>query len=195
MPYEWDSFLIAADQWIINYSLPWVNLSIVKLFSIGHALELYLKAANTKIDGDIDKAIKFGHELEELWIDCKAKDPSFLPGYELRPSVLKRNLLQPASYSSLDKDDQLHFLKYQELYVVMNHLADLKYYGTPLKKVKGESSLSMISFNPLWAELFKELRAYLGHPQKGKLDMIQHHIEEGKLPSISVEFLRQIVNQ
>ena len=196
MPHEWDSFLPAADEWIINYSLICPEgLISVKLFSIGHALELYLKAANTKIDGDINKAINFRHDLPGLLYDCKKKDPAFLPGYELRQSVLDQDLLQGEVYSNLDKDDRKHFLENQELYVVTKYLADLKYYGAPLKKVKGASFLAMTPLNLQWAELFKELRAYLGHPQKDKLDIIQHHIEEGKLPPTSIEFLRRIVNQ
>ena len=196
MPHEWDSFLPAADEWIINYSLICPEgLISVKLFSIGHALELYLKAAYTKITGNIDQAIGLRHDLPKIWKDCQKEDPAFLPGYELRQSVLDQDLLHGEVYSNLDKDDRKHFSQNRELYVVAKYLADLKYLGAPLKNVKGAFALAIVFPNPKWVELFKELRAYLGHPEEGKLDIIQHHIEEGKLPPTSVEFLRQIVNQ
>ncbi len=127
MPHDWDSFLIAADEWIVNYSLPVMRLTSVKLFSVGHALELYLKASNTKINGDIDRAIKFGHDLPRIWADCKQHDPEFLPEYQLRDTVLARDLLDHADYSKLAKEDVMHFLQNQELYVVVKYLADLKY--------------------------------------------------------------------
>jgi hypothetical protein len=89
---QWDSFLFAADEWVINYSLPVMSLTSVKLFSIGHVFELYLKAANTKTTNDIDRAAGFGHDIPKIWMDCKSKDSNFFPNYELRESVLKRDL-------------------------------------------------------------------------------------------------------
>ncbi|MBZ5515449.1 MAG: hypothetical protein LAN62_11550 [Acidobacteriia bacterium] len=193
MAHEWDSFLSAADEWIINYSLPSPFLTGVKLFSIGHAFELYLKAANTKITSDMDHAISFAHDLPAIWRDCKAKDPNFLPGYDLREAILKRNLLDFEDYSKLSKDDVMHFLKHQEFYVVAKYLADLKYLGAPLKKVQGAYALCTIFPNPQWGELLRDFRKYLGHPRSGKLDLIQYHIEQGELPAFSVQFLKAII--
>jgi hypothetical protein len=193
MPHDWDDFLWSADEWIVNYSLPVMRLTSVKLFSIGHAFELYLKACNSKITGDIERAIKFGHELPRIWKDCKERDRTFLPDYELRDTVLARNLLDHKDYSKLSKDDAIHFLHNQELYVVVKYLADLKYLGAPLKRIKGAYALALFFPNPLWADLFKALRAYLGHPEAGKLDMLQEHISDSQLPQFSVQFLRQII--
>jgi hypothetical protein len=193
MPHDWDDFLWSADEWIVNYSLPVMRLTSVKLFSIGHALELYLKAGNTKITGDIERAIKFGHELPLIWKDCKENDPTFLPDYELRETVLAHNLLDQNGYSKLSKDDAIHFLQNQELYVVVKYLADLKYLGAPLKRIKGAYALAVVFPNPMWADLFRAFRVYLGHPEAGKLDMLQEHISDSQLPQFSVQFLRQII--
>ena len=187
--------MMAADEWIINYSLPsrpFFSIG-VKLFSVGHAFELYLKAANTKITGDIDRAIKFGHNLPKIWRDCEAQDRNFLPGWELRASILARNLFDSKDYDKLDKDDLQQFLKHQEIYVVAKHLMDLKYLGAPLKSIKGAYAMALFFPNPTWAKLLRDFRRYLGHPQKGKLDIIQYHIEQGELPANSLEFLREVV--
>lgn len=193
MPREWDSFLLAADEWIINYSLPPMMLHSVKLFSIGHALELYMKAAYTKLSGDIDEAVGFRHDIPRIWAACRAKDPGFLPQYELRESVLARDLLSVEDYSQLARDDLLEFLQNQELYVVAKYLGDLKYLGAPLKKIKGAYALGYTFPNPRWIGLFRALREYLGHPSEHKTDLIRHHIENGFLSEISVEYLRNLL--
>ena len=87
--YEWNSFLIAADEWFITYSLPPIIMG-VKFFAIGHTVELYLKAANTKITGDIERAIRFRHQIKAIWDDCKAKDSDFMPKYEIRNEIYNR---------------------------------------------------------------------------------------------------------
>ena len=194
MPHDWDSFLWAADQWVINYSLPGRHLVAVKLFSVGHALELYLKAANTKITGDIERAIKFRHDVAKIWADCKAQDPGFLPEYELRESVLSRELFDYSDYSQLGKDDLIHFMENQEFYVVAKYLPDLKYIGAPLKRVARFRALVMMFPNFWWADLFRNLRIYLGHHGEGNLDVIRQHIEEECLPPASVEFLKKVLS-
>lgn len=62
MSQNWDCFLWSADEWIVNYSLP-PNMTGTKLFSIGHALELYLKATYSKMTGDVDEAVRIGHNM------------------------------------------------------------------------------------------------------------------------------------
>ena len=193
MAREWDSFLLAADEWIINYSLPPMMLHSVKLFSIGHALELYMKATYTKLSGEIDEAIGFRHDIPGIWAACRGRDPGFLPQYQLRESVLARDLLSVEGYSQLAKDDLLEFLHNQELYVVAKYLGDLKYLGAPLKKIKGAYALGYSFPNPRWISLFGALRGYLGHPSENKADLIRHHIENGDLPVSSVEYLRDLL--
>jgi len=190
---EWDCFLWAADEWIVNYSLPYQPMVAVKLFSIGHAFELYVKAANAKQTGDVDGAVKFGHNIPKLWADCKRRDGAFLPQFELRPSVLARDLLDVNSYEQLTADDLRHFLENQEIYVIAKYLADLKYFGAPMKQVKGAYAIGMITLHPKWAELFRALRKYLGHPMGSKTDILRHYAERGGLPPSSTAFLQAIL--
>ena len=194
MSREWDCFLWPADEWIVNYSLPYDALVSVKLFSIGHAFELYLKAASTKITGDIDHAVGFSHRIPALWADCKKLDPQFLPEFDLRQSVLDLDLLQPIERTQLSDTDFDHYMRHQEIYVVAKYLADLKYLGAPLKKVKGAYAIFSFSHHPKWAELFRAFRKYLGHPSQGKSDVLKFHVESGKLPESSTQFLAGIVS-
>jgi hypothetical protein len=193
MPYEWGAFLWSADQWIISYSLPPVNLPAVKLFSIGHALELYLKASVAKSQGSVDPAIKMGHDVAALWAKCKALDKHFLPARELRPSVLACNILRHEDYSQLPLDDQKHLISNHELYVVAKHLADMKYMGAPLKSVKGPYALAVIGHNPMWRDIFLELRQYLGHPQSPDTDSIHQAISTGELPKVAERYLSPLI--
>lgn len=186
--HEWDSFLWAADEWFISYSLP-PSLPHVNLFAIGHTIELYLKAANTKFTKDIDRAINFGHNIKCIWDDCK-KDPKFMPNFEIRDSVFNSDFLSGSRTKGSAKADQLHYLKNQELYILAKHLPDLKYLGAPLKTVKGAYALGYIHPNPYWIAFLKELRDYIGHPKKGRLDVIAHHLQEGDLPPQSIQYLK-----
>jgi hypothetical protein len=191
MAYDWKCFVSVADQWIISYSAPPDALSAVKIFSVGHALELYLKACYTKLTEDIDRAIRFGHDIPAIWFACKNLDSNFLPGRDLRQRVLETNLLSWNDYEQLDSDDLLHFLQHQEFYLVCKHLMDLKYVGAPLKTAKGPMAFGWVSRNPLWADLFHDLRLYLNCQEPGVL--FSHFMEHGNLPKGSIMFLNQVL--
>ena len=188
--YEWHSFLIAADEWFITYSLPPV-LRSVKFFAIGHTVELYLKAANTKITGDIDRAMKRGHNLKAIWDDCKAKDSAFMPQYEIRDDIYNRDLLL-SPYEGLNAEDTLHLGNNYELYIIAKYLPDLKYLGAPPKTMKGEAGLYLIYPNTYWINFLKEMRRYLGHPEEGRRDTILFHIEHSTMPPETVHFLKML---
>ena len=83
MGYSWQSFLWTADEFLIEYSRG-PPLMHVKLFLAGHALELYLKAALSKMTGDPSQAVQFRHRVKQLFDKCQSMDPLFLPNYELR---------------------------------------------------------------------------------------------------------------
>lgn len=195
--YEWHSFLTVADEWLINYSLPTDGfLPSVKLFSIGHALELYLKATISKTTGNVNRAIGYGHDLKKMWDDRKKENENFMPDYEIKESILEcENLFTSGGnlYKELSKDDFEHFLKNQELYVVTKLLSDLKYLGTYMKskdlREKGYA-LGAIVPNPYWIKLFRELRNYLNYPQSNRLDIIKYLIDEGGLPKQSRDYLK-----
>ncbi|MDP2719759.1 MAG: hypothetical protein Q8P44_08030 [Dehalococcoidia bacterium] len=189
--HKWDSFLWTADEWFITYSLPPGNLSGVKLFAIGHTVELYLKAANTMLTNDIDRAINFGHNLKAIWDDCK-KDSKFMPSFVFRDSVFNRYFLSESEAKCLDKADLLHYLENQEFYIVAKYLSDLKYLGAPLKSVKGAFSFGYVHQHPYWIKFLRELRDYIGHPNETRQDIIAHHLQEGDLPKQSTQYLKEL---
>ena len=188
--YDWHSFLWAADEWFITYSLP-PMLMHVKFFAIGHTVELYLKAAYTKITGDIDRAIGFGHEVKTIWDECKAKDPAFMPQYEIRDDIYNKDLV-PSPYKGLNKEDILHLGNNYELYIIAKYLPDLKYLGAPLKTMKGDSGLYLIYHNTYWIDFLKEMRRYLGHPEENRMDIISFHIDNSTMPPETVRFLKML---
>lgn len=188
--YDWHSFLWAADEWFITYSLPPVLIH-VKFFAIGHTVELYLKAANTKITGDIERAIRFGHQIKAIWDDCKAKDPTFMPQYEIRDDIYNRDLLS-SPFEGLNKEDIIHLGNNYELYIIAKYLPDLKYLGAPPKTMKGKAGLGLIFPNTYWIDFLKDMRRYLGHPEEGRMDTISFHIDSSTMPPETVSFLKRL---
>ena len=160
--YDWHAFLWPADEWLVAYAISPSDLASVKLFSIGHALELYLKAAYAKGTGNVKDAIGFGHNIFQLWKACKDLDPNFLPGRELRQAVLDAMPLSE-KYMSGPKHgaDYEHYMKNQELYLAAKHLKDAKYAGLPAPKGKGLGTFAYIHPNPYWVDFFREFRTYL----------------------------------
>jgi hypothetical protein len=166
-----------------------MSLTSVKLFSIGHALELYLKASYTKMTGNIKAAIDFRHNVGSLWKACKSLDASFIPGFELRDSVLAGNLLSQNETSKLPKEDYFHFLEHQELYVIAKHLADLKYLGAPLMSVTGAYTLVYMFPNPDWIAIFAAIRRFLQYPDANTHDTIRHVVESEEIPAAAAQYL------
>jgi len=113
-----------------------------------------------------------------------------MPSFEIRNSVFDKDFLSLSVVESLDKDDRLHYFHNQELYIVAKFLPDLKYLGAPLKSVKGAYALGYIHPNPYWIGFLRELRDYIGHPQKNRLDIVAHHLQEGDLPQQSIQYLK-----
>lgn len=188
---DWDDFLPAADQWFVSYSVP-PAATTVKLFAIGHTVELYLKATSTKLTKDISRAIKFGHKIKELWDDCKLLDPNFMPNYEIRDTVFNSDFMHKHG-RDLTQNDQDHFLHNSELYYIAKHLPDLKYIGAPLKTITPDYSLAFIHPNDYWIMFLKEIRNYLRYPQ-GRLDWIKVYIDRKSIPTESAEFLTKLYN-
>jgi hypothetical protein len=183
-------FLDAADQWLISYAVPPPSPA-VKLFEIGHTIELYLKAAHTMMTGDIQRAIDRGHNIKGIWDDCKSMDINFMPSYEIKDSVYKSDFAHNQG-KDLSKDDQKHFLLNEEFYFIAKHLADLKYIGAPFKSIVGGYALFITFPNDYWIGFLKELRKYLKHPRPNTLDLIKDCMDGKEIPDASISFLRQL---
>lgn len=188
---DWTDFLPAADQWFITYALPPL-LFAVKPFAIGHVVELYLKAAYTKhITHDINQTIRQGHNLKRIWDECKANDANFMPHYELREHIFQSNFLI-TSGRDLDRDDYQHFIIHFDLYLIMKHLTDLKYLGTPWRSVGRSYSIRAVHPDFYWTDFLKELRTYLNYPQPSNLDWIREMINRNELPPYTVLYLGRL---
>lgn len=191
--HKWDSFLHTADCFIITYATSSYTVGATSLFTIGHAVELYLKSANTKITGDIERAISFGHRLKDLWDDCKEKDNKFMPSYELKDNLFCSSFLEEDIYSQLCEADIMHFIRHQHLYIILKHLADLKYLGAPLKSIKKPYAITFSSHDPYWVSFFNEFRTFLNYPDSDSLNYIQYAIKHGDLNPKAVSFLKYFV--
>ena len=188
---QWHSFLWTADEWLVNYFCVPSGLGSVTLFSIGHALELYLKAAYSKKIGNVDAAVRKGHNLKSIWDSCKTHDSDFMPEYEIRDSVFAANLFSTPG-PKLSLDDQRHFLLHQEFYLVMKLLPDLKYLGASMKLLQGPYGIGYLHPNEYWVRFFKRLRRYINHPSEDRLDIIRHLIEDGDLPAVGRTYLEKL---
>jgi hypothetical protein len=166
----WRGFVNAGDDWITMYALAcihgsWMASSVIgpRLFSIGHAAELYLKGARLRLTGDLRGTVARGHDVAALLADCQQADPTLLPRYQLRPNILADDKLFSGGdvYERLGRDDFFHLVEHQELYLVAHMLLDLKYFGAQMKRHKGALSFAAITPSDYWMRFFSELRAYL----------------------------------
>lgn len=196
---EWHSFIRPGDEWFVNYSLVPARLPAVVLFSIGQAVELYLKAANAKLTGDTQRAIRFSHNISGIIDDCREQDPHFMGAYTLLPSVLESDFLRRPSVVEAFTPEQLRsYGQHRELYQVAKLTADLKYLGTPLKVFQFATEGYAVGYshpNGYWITFVKRLRRYLGWPLPGHTDFIKLSLEAGDLPRYSAEYLERLYEQ
>jgi hypothetical protein len=191
---EWDSFLWSADEFIVSYTRPPHNLSYVKLFTIGHAVELHLKAAYTKITGDLIGALRFKHDIKAIWDACKGKNRAFMEEYDIRSSVLESRFLQsPVDiYKTLSNDDFDHLIENQELYTVAKVLPDLKVFSIGMVR-KAPYSLSFVQPNDYWIPFLRTLRDFLGIQHQTLANILKEHTKRGRpLPSTSLSYLSRL---
>lgn len=188
---NWFMFTRCADEWLMNY---WIAtpLASVRQFSVGHALELYLKAAVAKIEGE-KEAMAAGHNVLRLWKKCK-EDPMFIPGYKLSEVILSK----PDLFSGrplkefLSAIEVSEFESNSELYMIAKFLPDLKYLGTTPKAAKGgEYMLSVTCPNLYWIPFFKALRTYLGI-HTGPHDTVKALIRTKRLPDQAISALEEM---
>jgi hypothetical protein len=163
----------------------------VQIFAVGHALELYLKAIHCKLVGNIKSTMGFGHDVLRLWGAIKVSDPTFAPSFEIRQAVLEVKALKGGHEKVLTIEDSKHYVVHQQLYIVMQHLADLKYLGAPLKSVTGLIGFAFGSPDPMWAQLFAEARSFIGKDQVH--DLIAELIQSGDVPPAAAAFLEPVV--
>lgn len=188
---DWHSFAYEGDEWLVAYAcIPGGTIGPV-LFTVGHAVELYMKAVHVKLFGDVTAAIDLRHNIKRLWDACKGHDSGFMSAYEIRDSIYSRDFLDRKISSKFTPDDEMHFGSNQSLYIIFKHLQDLKYFHLPWKKGKVGPMVYMHP-DPFWISFFKDLRKYLDYPPKGKADRIAQILEHEVLPIGAAQYLRQL---
>jgi len=193
--YKWNCFLDAADEFLIAYAKISLGATVpIQLFIIGHAVELYLKAANAKITGDVNKSVKFGHNLYGLWKACKT-DSTFMPNFEIRESLFKIPFYEEDIYKKCSEEESTHFIENNNLYTIMKHQMDLKYGGAPFKTIKGGYMMLCLCHNPYWIKFFKEIRKFLKYPSENNADHIKFQIQNGYLTNEAKNYLEQLYHE
>jgi hypothetical protein len=186
----WTSFLFTADDFIISYAqVSGVVAPTTELFLVGHAVELYLKAASTKLSGDINRTVNFGHGLYGLWKDCKHQDANFMAGYDIIQSTFDRMYFTPKALLRMSKSERMNYIINQNFYIILKYLPDLKYAGAPLRILKGPYSMGTVSHDPYWIKFFAEIRTFLGFPSPTINHSIKLAVGSGTLTKTAEDYL------
>jgi len=144
---SWSMLAGRADEWFAAHlqtsMLPDGLRGLSPLvFTSGHALELYLKAA-VAAHASFKQAEAFGHKLPKLWNLCET-----YPGFPLRalvqPALLERNknFYDQGVRSRLPKPLRQHLSENEFLYLALRHLQDLKYLGLPGRTIPANQVLT-----------------------------------------------------
>ncbi len=188
---DWEGLVKDADEWILAYACVPPTAASVLFFSIGHAVELYLKASYAKLSGDFEKSLSFGHKIKRLLSECKKLDKTFLPAYEIRERPFSIDFMDGRSPYSLPVEDHRHLIMNQGLYLVAKHLPDLKYMSAPWKSRPPErqSILGWTWPDPYWIGFFREVRSALGDPPTMIQGLLQDERHQAMLSNATRAFL------
>lgn len=188
------SFVDVGDQFLIAYACSTWAGPAARLFTIGHAAELYLKAALLKLQPAAD-VTKFGHKIEDLLEKLQALSPSLLTGYNLRKSAADKWLLNPVGPEAFGIDpDYDHYVYNIELYWVSRYLGDTKYLLASHKAIKRSFAVTSAGLNDYWQPFFREIRNFLGLPDPSQgNDRLANAANSENFPPQVREYLRKIV--
>jgi HEPN domain-containing protein len=153
MQHVQQTFLTLGDEFLIQYFLCAHkgfrgNQILSRLFSMGHSLELYAKAALVSHDG----VPPTGHDVPTL---IAQYDPALI----LTPDeVAAGEALFSSDVSNVDLGLWLKHEEAMELYQAQYFLKDLKYYLTKDGKIIFPARKSLRPINGRYLELVKKLR-------------------------------------
>ncbi len=147
------TFLALGDEFLIQYFLCAHkefrgNQILSRLFSMGHSLELYLKAALVSAEG----IPPHGHDMPEL---LRKHDPSLMLSEE---ELAAGAALFGPDVSNIDLGLWLKHEEALELYQAQYFLKDLKYYLTKNNKVLFPARKSLRPVNMRYLKLVRNLR-------------------------------------
>lgn len=153
MQHVQQTFLALGDEFLIQYFLCShkgfrENQILSRLFSMGHSLELYAKAALVSPAG----VPPTGHDVPGL---IAQYDPTLVLSPE---EVAAGEALFGSGVSNVDLGLWLKHKEAMELYQAQYFLRDLKYYLTKDRKVIFPARMSLKPVNGRYLELAKNLR-------------------------------------
>ena len=173
---EWEQFVFAGDEFLAAYAST-EALPQATPYLIGHAVELYLKAVyvahfgnGKKLDElkrEFQNKFNGGHDIKALWDELKHLR-GFMADYLIDSKLY---LVDLATASSLPTEDQKHISEHFEWYFTFRHFNDLRY---PSEKTGSYFFSSPCDF---WIKFFRDLRSFLGYPQKGPADHLAQIIK------------------
>jgi hypothetical protein len=153
-------FAALADDFLIAYAEQSGAATPAMLFTVGHAVELYLKAALVAQNANTDPK-KSRHRVDDMLKTVQGWTPPLLAGYVLRASVPPKFMAGPVPVAMTADPDYGHYVAHQELYWVANFLADLKYLGASHVKLPLTYAVSAMSRNPVWLLVLIRFRGHL----------------------------------
>jgi hypothetical protein len=144
---NWSMLAGRGDEWFAAHlqvsMLPNELRGISPLvFTFGHALELYLKAA-VAVHASFQQAERLGHKLPKLWGLCETYAGFPFKGM-LQPELFDRNkkIYDQGVRSSLQESLRQHLSENEFLYLALRHLQDLKYLGLPGRTIPANQALT-----------------------------------------------------
>jgi hypothetical protein len=152
------TFLVTADEFLIQYFLCAhkefrANQILSRLFSMGHSLELYAKAALVSDDG----VPPFGHNIPTLIAQC---DPSLTLTAD---EIASGEALFNSNVHNVDLGLWMAHDEAMELYQAEYFLTDLKYYLAKDGNIIYPARKSLRPVNGRYLEIVRKLRSSLAY--------------------------------
>ena len=196
---DWPDYAHEGDKWILTYALVsgMPSAQTAALFIIGQAVELFLKSAHIKLYNDEARAIKHGHCLQNIWRECRERDPAFMGAFDIRETTLAKDLFNPATIESLSEEERENYDSNRSLYHILQALMNLKYFGLPWRPERPAGPYYVVTEHRdgYWIGFFRSLRTYLGYPTAGRADIIMIELRRGlsSIPEEAARFLGELV--
>jgi hypothetical protein len=191
---EWEEFVFTADEFLAAHvSTP--ALARATPYLLGHAIELYLKAAYVihfgagknleELKREFQSKFNRGHGLKALWDALKELD-GFMPDHIIREDLYPVPYPDEGIKRGLPEEALSHLGENYEWYFVFRHHNALRY---PLERIE---SYFFSSRGAFWLKFFKDLRGFLGYPGPDKKGHLSQIIRQGFLPADALEYLKLI---
>jgi len=190
---EWEEFAFTGDEFLAAYGSTGA-LPRATPYLIGHAIELYLKAAYAarvgagkslaELRGEFRVKFSGGHDLKALW-DRLKQQAGFMPDFNIREDLYPVRFVDPGVAEKLPPDDYGHLSRNYEWYFAFRRHNELRY------PVEQPESYFFSSPGDFWVKFFKDLRGFIGYPRREGADHLAQVLEH--VPSNGRAYLSRII--